>query len=98
MTTTPAFTTSELMVAAGSRELRDGQLVFAGLGIPQLAAHLALCARCQRRLLSAGAPAGTEPRRRQPPPPWRIAAVVVGCIVLVLMALMLLRTLATPPM
>jgi len=64
----------------------------------ELAAHLALCARCQRRLLSAGAPAGTEPRRRQPPPPWRIAAVVVGCIVLVLMALMLLRTLATPPM
>lgn len=37
----PAFTTSELMVAAGSRELSDGQLVFAGLGIPQLAAHLA---------------------------------------------------------
>jgi len=29
------------MVAAGSRELQDGQLVFAGLGIPQLAAHLA---------------------------------------------------------
>src|SRR6266545_8209865 len=37
----PPFTTSELMVAAGSRELQDGQLVFAGLGIPQLAAHLA---------------------------------------------------------
>jgi len=29
------------MVAAGSRELQDRQLVFAGLGIPQLAAHLA---------------------------------------------------------
>ncbi len=40
-TAAPPFSTSELMVAAGSRELRDGQLVFAGLGIPQLAAHLA---------------------------------------------------------
>src|SRR5712692_8958614 len=29
------------MVAAGSRELKDGQVVFAGLGIPQLAVHLA---------------------------------------------------------
>ena len=40
-TLAPALTTSELMVAAGSRELRDGQLVFAGLGIPQLAVALA---------------------------------------------------------
>ena len=40
-TVAPAFTTSELMVAAGSRELHDGQLVFAGLGIPQLAVALA---------------------------------------------------------
>lgn len=37
----PEFTTSELMVAAGARELEDGQLVFAGLGIPQLAVSLA---------------------------------------------------------
>lgn len=35
------FTTSELMIAAGARELRDGQVVFAGLGIPQLAVSLA---------------------------------------------------------
>lgn len=35
------YTTSELMVAAGARELEDGQLVFAGLGIPQLAVSLA---------------------------------------------------------
>ncbi|MBM2812605.1 MAG: Glutaconate CoA-transferase, partial [Chloroflexi bacterium] len=35
------YTTSELMVAAGARELRDGQLVVAGLGIPQLATTLA---------------------------------------------------------
>jgi glutaconate CoA-transferase subunit B len=35
------YTTSELMVAAGARELKDGQIVFAGLGIPQIAVHLA---------------------------------------------------------
>ena len=36
-----SFTTSELMVATGSRELKDGQVVFAGLGIPQIAVALA---------------------------------------------------------
>jgi glutaconate CoA-transferase subunit B len=36
-----SFTTSELMISAGSRELRDGQVVFAGLGIPQIAVSLA---------------------------------------------------------
>lgn len=40
-TLVPAYTTSELMVAAGARELKDGQVVFAGLGIPQLAVSLA---------------------------------------------------------
>ncbi|MEA2638796.1 MAG: glutaconate CoA-transferase, subunit [Chloroflexota bacterium] len=34
-------TTTELMVAAGARELRDGQVVFAGLGMPQYAIVLA---------------------------------------------------------
>ncbi len=37
----PAYTTSELMVATGARELKDGQIVFAGLGIPQIAVALA---------------------------------------------------------
>jgi acyl CoA:acetate/3-ketoacid CoA transferase beta subunit len=36
-----SYTTSELMVAAGARELNDGQMVFAGLGIPQIAVALA---------------------------------------------------------
>ncbi|HVR88472.1 MAG TPA: CoA-transferase [Candidatus Limnocylindria bacterium] len=40
-TTIESFTTSELMVVAGARELRDGELAFVGLGIPQLAAALA---------------------------------------------------------
>ncbi len=41
MASTIAYATSELMIAAGARELRDGQVVVAGLGIPQLAAALA---------------------------------------------------------
>ena len=46
MTLTPAapgleFSTSELMVAAGARELHDGELAVVGLGIPQVAAALA---------------------------------------------------------
>ena len=40
-TESPSFTTSELMVAAGSRELKNDQVVFAGLGIPQIAVALA---------------------------------------------------------
>ncbi|MDE3111348.1 MAG: 3-oxoadipate--succinyl-CoA transferase subunit B [Chloroflexota bacterium] len=40
-TRTGAFTTSELMVVAGARELREGELAFVGLGIPQVAAALA---------------------------------------------------------
>lgn len=35
------FSTSELMVVAGARELRDGQVAVVGLGIPLLAAALA---------------------------------------------------------
>src|SRR5919204_125228 len=35
------FSTSELMVAAGARELHDGELAVVGLGIPQVAAALA---------------------------------------------------------
>ena len=39
--TAASYSASELMVAAGSRELRDGQVVVVGLGIPQIAAALA---------------------------------------------------------
>lgn len=41
MTVAETFTTSELMVVAGARELRDRELVFVGLGIPHVAAALA---------------------------------------------------------
>ena len=38
---TQRYSTSELMIAAGSRELQDGMVAVVGLGIPQLAAALA---------------------------------------------------------
>jgi acyl CoA:acetate/3-ketoacid CoA transferase beta subunit len=48
-----AFSTSELMVAAGARELRDGELAVVGLGIPQVAAALAQLTHAPRlRLLN----------------------------------------------
>ena len=40
-TATPAFTASELLSVMASRLLKDGQIVFAGVGIPLLAATLA---------------------------------------------------------
>ncbi len=41
MTTEPPYTASELIAVASSRLLRDGEVVFAGVGIPLLAATLA---------------------------------------------------------
>lgn len=36
-----SYTSSELMVARASRELRDGEVVFVGIGLPNLACNLA---------------------------------------------------------
>jgi len=58
-----------------------------------LAAHLASCVRCQRRLLAASSPAPSSVRR-EPPPLWRTAIVVAACIVLVVIAMILMRNLA----
>ena len=38
---TEAYTPSELMVCAAARELRDGDVVFVGIGLPNLACNLA---------------------------------------------------------
>lgn len=46
-----SFSTSELMVAAGARELRDGMVVVAGLGIPIIAAVLAKRTHAPRLIL-----------------------------------------------
>jgi glutaconate CoA-transferase subunit B len=41
MATEAAFTPAELMVCAAARELRDGDVVFVGIGLPNLACNLA---------------------------------------------------------
>jgi len=64
----------------------------------ELAAHLAACPRCQRRLLaSAASPSGVPAPRRQRPPIWRTVVAVFASLLLVVMALMMLRVLSAPP-
>jgi hypothetical protein len=62
----------------------------------ELAAHLAGCMRCQRRLLAAALPS-SGPTRRERPPLWRTGVVVVVCLLLVMMAMMLTQMLNAPP-
>jgi len=66
----------------------------------ELAAHLASCVRCQRRLLASASasPSRAAAARRPPPPVWRTAVVVAACVVLVVIALILLRTLTASPL
>ena len=69
-----------------------------GLGPPEAAAHLAACARCQRRFLARGdlksgairAVPGTAER----PPLWRTLVVVGAVILLVLATMATLRMVA----
>jgi hypothetical protein len=62
----------------------------------ELAAHLAGCVRCQRRLLAEALPSSGTTRRERPPL-WRTGAVVVVCVLLVLMAMILTQMLRVPP-
>ena len=62
----------------------------------ELAAHLAGCMRCQRRLLAAALPSSGS-KRREPPPLWRTGVVVVVCLLLVVMVMTLMRILNAPP-
>jgi hypothetical protein len=63
----------------------------------ELAAHLAGCARCQRRLLLAALPSSSPSPRRPPPPLWRTGVVVVVCLLLVMIAMALTQVLKAPP-
>src|SRR5687768_6319489 len=58
------WTPSEMMVAAASRELRDGEVVFVGIGLPNLACNLARATHAPRLVLiyESGA-VGAEPER-----------------------------------
>jgi hypothetical protein len=62
----------------------------------ELAAHLAGCMRCQRRLLATAMPSSGSSSRRERPPLWRTGLVVVVCLLLVMMAMALTRILNTP--
>ena len=46
MTETNKYTASEMLAILSARQLRDGQVVFAGVGVPLLAATLAQRLRC----------------------------------------------------
>src|SRR5687767_3381963 len=69
-----------------------------GQAPPGLAAHLAQCARCQRRLLSLGGPGALhagKPRQTAPPPLWRTLVVVMAALLLLASVLVTLRWLTT---
>src|SRR5688572_29662572 len=68
-----------------------------GAAPPELAAHVAACSRCQRRLL-AGPDSGFQPNaeRREAPPRWRILIVLAACVALAIIAANLARWLTTP--
>jgi hypothetical protein len=64
----------------------------------ELAAHLASCVRCQRRLLTtAASPAGVPTPKRERPPLWRTGVAVMAVILLVMMAMVMLRFLTNAP-
>ena len=46
MTEAHSYTASEMLAILSARQLRDGQVVFAGIGVPLLAATLAQRTRC----------------------------------------------------
>jgi len=58
------YSPSEMMAAVAARELRDGEVVFVGIGLPNLACNLARATHAPRLLLiyESGA-VGAEPER-----------------------------------
>jgi hypothetical protein len=55
-----------------------------GKAPPELAGHVAACARCQERLLAGGIVALVTRKKKDPPPRWRVAVVLAAVILLVL--------------
>ena len=60
----PPYTPAEMMATVAARELRDGEVVFVGIGLPNLACNLARATHAPRLLLiyELGA-VGAEPER-----------------------------------
>ena len=80
--------------AAGLAALRSAA---PGAAPAEVAAHLAGCARCQRRLLSDGSPLALQAGKKQPakpPPLWRIGLVAAAAVLMVLSVLVTLRWLS----
>ena len=63
-TETAAYTPAEMMATVAARELADGEVVFVGIGLPNLACNLARATHAPRLLLiyESGA-VGAEPER-----------------------------------
>ena len=58
------YTTHEMMVAAAARRLREGEVVFVGIGIPNLAVNLARRTRCPNlTLIYESGALGAQPAR-----------------------------------
>lgn len=70
------------LTEAGVRVLARAPI---GQGPPELAAHVASCDRCQRRVLAKDV--GPAQPRREPPPLWRTFVVLGLALLLVLLAL-----------
>jgi hypothetical protein len=62
-----------------------------GAAPPELAAHVAGCARCQDRLLTADPDAVGPGKRTAPPPVWRVFALFLGGLVLAVVAFAWMR-------
>jgi hypothetical protein len=62
----------------------------------ELAAHLASCARCQRRLLATASSEARRSGRRAAPSAWRTALVMIAGVLLVILAVGMLRYLTIP--
>ena len=60
----PAVTSHELMICAAAAELRDGDVVFVGIGLPSLACNLALATHAPHLdLIYESGTIGTRPER-----------------------------------
>jgi hypothetical protein len=66
-----------------------------GAAPAELAAHLAGCARCQRRLLAKALGPAAAPRgpRRERPPLWRTAVAIFAILILVGIVMMVAQAL-----
>jgi glutaconate CoA-transferase subunit B len=64
MASEPRYTPDEMMAAVAARELRDGEVVFVGIGLPNLACNLARATHAPRLMLiyESGA-VGAAPER-----------------------------------